>query len=79
MIYQYQVEGGELYDIETGWAKDTAAELAAEDYHSNHDGWEAAWPLDITIFDDGDPESGVTYTVYREAEPIFSAYKKEKE
>lgn len=50
---------------------DMKAEEAAEDYHDNHDGWEANWPLTIKI---ADSESHLgTFEVDREARPYFSA------
>lgn len=46
---------------------------AAEDYHSNHDGWEARWPLTFAIYETEDgPEVG-RFTVEREYEPQFNA------
>ena len=51
-----------------------AAEYAAEDYHSNHDGWEATWPLTFVVLDDELNELG-RFSVDREAVPQFHASK----
>jgi len=49
------------------------AEQAADDYHSNHDGWEGHWPKDIRLHEtDGGPVVA-TYEVEREYSPEFSA------
>ena len=47
------------------------AEDAAEDYHSNHDGWESSWHLRFTIVD----SQGIDhdFEVSREAVPRFYA------
>jgi len=46
------------------------AQKAAEDYHSEHDGWEDNWPLKITLLLDDGPK---TYFVERDYEPVFMA------
>ena len=52
------------------------AEDCAEDYHAQHDGWEAHWPVDITLLRD-DGSVIATCEVDRESVPSFSATKKE--
>lgn len=49
------------------------AKTAADDFHSNHDGWECSWPLEFVILREDGSEVG-TYSVEREAEPVFYAY-----
>ena len=49
-----------------------AAEMAAEDYHTNHDGWESTWPLTFVILNDELNELG-RFSVDREAVPHFHA------
>jgi len=44
----------------------------AEDYHSNHDGWESSWPLQFRIYE-GDAEIA-RFQVEREHEPTFCAH-----
>lgn len=59
-----------VFDIDDG---EMLAEEAAADYHSEHDGWEAKWPLTINIHDgDGGPVVA-SFSVDREYEPVFSA------
>lgn len=52
------------------WDLQDAAEEAADDYHSNHDGWENSWPLTICVEQDG--KTG-QFIVDREARPHFTA------
>lgn len=49
------------------------AELAAEDYHANHDGWEARWPRTFVLFDAEDGPEVARFTVEREYDPVFTA------
>lgn len=44
----------------------------AEDYHANHDGREAAWPLQIRIYEAG--AEIARFLVEREHEPTFYAH-----
>lgn len=75
MSFQYDVgSSGCRFDIDTGWAEDSPdyiAEEAAKDYYENHDGWEASWPQNITIYK-GDNVLG-KFEVNLEHEPTFSA------
>ena len=53
-IYHYEVNDGGRLVFETAQSCDEKLNLlatfCAEDYHRNHGGWEAAWPVDMTIF-----------------------------
>jgi hypothetical protein len=44
----------------------------ADDFHSNHDGWEASWPLQIRIYERG--QEVARFEVEREYEPSFIAW-----
>lgn len=57
---------------------DDVAVDAAEDYHSNHDGWESSWPLDITLYETKDGPAIATFEVERETVPEFHAKQIEK-
>jgi hypothetical protein len=48
------------------------ASLAAEDYHSHHDGWESSWPIEIVLMEPNGAVIG-TYSVDREMQPHFYA------
>lgn len=61
-------KGQKLY----GESWDLIADELAEDYHVNHDGWEATWPLQLRIYKD-DIEVA-RFTVEREYEPRFTAW-----
>lgn len=41
----------------------------ADDYHSNHDGWEASWPIEFRIYKDA--ECVWKGDIEREMEPAF--------
>lgn len=49
------------------------AEDAAEQFHANHDGWEAAWPVVFRLYPPGS-DTFVRVKVERDYEPTFSAY-----
>jgi len=44
----------------------------ADYYHSNHDGWEAQWPLQIRIYEGG--AELARFAVERDYEPVFMAF-----
>jgi hypothetical protein len=47
------------------------AQDAADDYHSNHDGWESSWPIKFTVqLQDGTERS---FNVDRDYDPVFFA------
>ncbi|MBF0675557.1 hypothetical protein [Pseudomonas sp.] len=70
----------EAYEIECRWDHEEdgewIAEEAAADYHSEHDGWEARWPLKLMLWLPDGTEIGA-FTVEREYEPVFSASKED--
>ena len=47
---------------------------AAEDYHSNHDGWESHWPLMFTIYESEEGPPVARFEVERETVPAFHAW-----
>ena len=49
------------------------AEEAAEDYHDNHDGWEATWPLIINLHETENGQIIKSFDVDRETVPQFSS------
>lgn len=53
------------------WDAEDVAEAAAEDFHSEHDGWEARWPIKIAVwFEDAEH----IFEVEREHMPVFHAW-----
>lgn len=54
------------------------AELCADDFHSNHDGWESRWPRDITIYETEEGPPIASFEVDREAIPHFYVHRKAK-
>jgi hypothetical protein len=76
--YRYWVSDPED-DLEffSTWEEDWpeyVAEDAAQDYHQNHDGWEASWPLEITLLHLDGTLIG-KFSVDRDYDPVFSARK----
>jgi hypothetical protein len=64
------------YDLDTRWDEesiDYMASDAAEDYFTNHDGFEASWPLNFEIFIDN-VSQGI-HEVEFENTPTFTATK----
>lgn len=75
----YRPDGGQTAEdayrlqLDCNWDEDPEyiAQEAAEDYHSNHDGWEISWPLDlVVILTDG---SEVRCEIELEPRPHFHA------
>jgi hypothetical protein len=52
------------------------AELCAESFYNNHDGWECKWPVFITLWADAETNLG-THMVEMEAVPHFYAWARE--
>lgn len=71
--FRYALTSELASDLDSGGDLEWLAEEAAADFHSNHDGWEGAWPRTITLYGSKTgPELG-RFTVDREYEPSFSA------
>ena len=49
------------------------AQEAADDYHSNHDGWEATWPLTFSLHETEDGPEVARFEVERECQAVFWA------
>lgn len=73
--FWYSTDGETRYQLPTIFAewRDIAVD-AAEDYHHNHDGWEAEWPVDIAIYETEEGPMLARFRVERETVPQFSAY-----
>lgn len=50
-----------------------SAQLCADDYHSNHDGWEITWPRDFALYETEDGLEVARFSIEREVEPRFYA------
>lgn len=66
----YELEA--KWDIESDLDKELIAMKAAEDYFSEHDGWEDSWPQ-MFYFWDEDHNELFEASVGMEAQPAFSA------
>jgi len=78
ITYKYSIDHDWLpdaYAIEIDEADeddfDYIAELCAEDYHQNHDGWESHRPLDMYLFKED--KCIAQLKVELEHSPVFSA------
>jgi hypothetical protein len=81
----YSVDGKQtedLFELELNWFGDMVltdreiewlAEKLADDFFSNHDGWEAQWPRDVHIWDSEMKYIGCV-NVMLESEPVFYGY-----
>ena len=76
--FHYEVENdGTRFEFTSNYMPDTEtgsrwiAEEAAQDFFHNHDGWEAIWPVEFTLFNDGQRLG--CFTVDVEPQPIFHA------
>lgn len=61
---------------ETTWNfddPDCLAEECAEDYHHEHDGWEATWPLTFILYETKDGPERARMSVDCETVPSFTA------
>lgn len=62
-------------NVDMARAEDTlladVAEECAEDFHSNHDGWEATWPLTLRLYASEDGREVGRFEIDREAQPVF--------
>lgn len=61
------------YDLEDGTWNDSIAEQCADDWHSNHDGWEAQWPRVFVLYADKEGPELARFEVERETVPHFMA------
>lgn len=70
--HRYAVES--IWDCENEVEHTCIAGDAADDYHSEHDGWEASWPIVFELFDAEDAATPFARCeVDREYEPAFFA------
>lgn len=61
------------YDLTDTDDQQIIVETCAEDWHSNHDGWEAQWPRTFTLYADKEGPALAAFEVDREYVPSFSA------
>lgn len=74
--YWYSTTDGETrFEVRGGrrWDAHELAELAADDYFHQHDGWDSGWPLTITIYETETGPAIGKFLVECEYEPAFSA------
>lgn len=77
MKIQYSVRDYEhRFDLDTDGSFDfedgkRLAEIAAADFHNEHDGWERKWPIAFTLYGDGAVIG--TFDVELDVEPSFMA------
>ena len=63
------------WDMNDEFDAESVAEECAEDFHSNHDGWEYRWPLTIKLWADEDRTPALAIVdVERDMEPVFRGH-----
>lgn len=62
------------YDLDDDTWNDSIAEQCAEDWHNNHDGFEAAWPRVFALYRDKKGPAFARFEVELETVPQFNAY-----
>lgn len=67
--YPLTVRGA--YDLSDAWDQSMLMKHAAQDYHSNHDGWEASWPCTFALAASEDGPEVARFTIDRDVEPVF--------
>lgn len=70
---RYQVTVRGAYDLTDESDQVSLAEEAADDYHSNHDGWEASWPITFALAATEDGPEVARFEIERETRPEFHA------
>jgi hypothetical protein len=73
--YRYEMTTHDAWVITDPDDHEHLAEKCADDFHSEHDGWEANWPLRITLYATKTGPAVATFEVEREYEPRFNAMK----
>lgn len=73
---RFELETG--LDLASEYWQDSIAEECADEYHSNHDGWEGRWPREFTLYASKDGPPIATFIVEREFEPTFSAFPRQQ-
>lgn len=58
---------------ESGIDLEIVAKKCAEDFDSNHDGWEYSWPLDFLLYETEDGPSVAKVFVEKDVKPVFYA------
>lgn len=71
--YRYELKLPTRIDLTDEHDLQDLAELAADDYHSNHDGWEASWPIRFGISATEHGPEMARFEVDRDVEPVFAA------
>lgn len=70
--YKFEYNQEKHLSVLNEYDQHTLAKYCAEDYHSNHDGWEASWPLNIFLYlSETDSKPVAIFEVEREARPVF--------
>lgn len=61
--------------VHAGSTESDCAVAAGEDYHTNHDGWEARWPKVVRLFSTEDGPEVARFEIERDTMPVFYASK----
>ena len=69
----YYLELPNTFDLMETRDQASIAVKCAEDYHSNHDGWESNWPLTFALHTTEEGPEAAQLDIDREAVPHFYA------
>lgn len=69
----YDVQLPDTYDLTRPIEQTMIANQCADDYHSNHAGWESSWPLTFTLHATEAGQEMARLNVEREMVPQFYA------
>jgi hypothetical protein len=69
--HQHRVPG--KWSLDNAWEASEVAAEVAEDYHSNHDGWESSWPLTFALYETEDGPEKARFSVDRATVARFTA------
>jgi len=73
--YRYELSLNGSYDIHRPAEQYDIATQCADDFHSNHDGWEASWPRIFVLYESKSGAELARFEVERETVPAFFAYR----
>lgn len=69
----FEYTSSACYDFDHDYEKEALLEECANDYWSNHDGWECTWPLTFSLHRTENGSEIARFTIEMEAEPRFYA------
>jgi len=69
----FEYDSGASYNLDVDYEQEALLEECADNFWSNHDGWEYTWPLTFTLHNEENGSEIGRFTIEMEAEPRFYA------